>query len=265
MDILDKPERIYNVDEKGCRLTLHHQQKVLAQKGARRVHVFANEHGESVTIVSCGNALGTAISQMALFKGKRSKPEWVDSLPPGAVVQMTAKDTDSSNSDLSFSLHDSSSDKVIDSEDDHSDFSNIQNTSFTIMLESPENAAIKNDNKKPRKPAINCRAQVVTKDLFGRCIGKSDSENIKANTHTTDGKRVSSLLRKTQSKNKFKTLPAKKNGTKKQESWFCKLCKEDRMVNMRLCSVCSTYIHEEYMGLTTKDKIGAFLCPDCEN
>ncbi|XP_072394971.1 uncharacterized protein [Diabrotica undecimpunctata] len=91
MDILDKPKRIYNVDEKGCRLTLHHQQKVLAQKGARRVHVVANEHGESVTIVSCGNALGTAIPPMVLFKGKRSKPEWVDSLPPGAVVQMTAK------------------------------------------------------------------------------------------------------------------------------------------------------------------------------
>ncbi|CAG9828299.1 unnamed protein product [Diabrotica balteata] len=79
-----------------------------------------------------------------------------------------------------------SSDEVIDSDDDQSDFSNIQNTLFTIMLETPENAAIKNDNKKPRKPAINSRAQVFTKDLFGRCIGKSDLENIKANTHTTD-------------------------------------------------------------------------------
>lgn len=28
MDIMDKPEKVYNIDEKGCRLCLHHQQKV---------------------------------------------------------------------------------------------------------------------------------------------------------------------------------------------------------------------------------------------
>ena len=40
-DLFDKPHLIYNMDEKGCRLTLQHQQQVMAQKGAKRVHLVA--------------------------------------------------------------------------------------------------------------------------------------------------------------------------------------------------------------------------------
>ena len=90
-DLMDKPERIYNVDEKGCRLTLHHQQSVLAKKGAKRVHLTAPEHGENVTVVSCGNASGVRIPPAILFKGQRLKPEWCDHLPPGTLTLMTKK------------------------------------------------------------------------------------------------------------------------------------------------------------------------------
>ncbi|XP_072375567.1 uncharacterized protein, partial [Diabrotica undecimpunctata] len=91
LDLIDKPERIYNVDEKGCRLSLHHQQTVLAKKGAKRVHLVAPEHGENVTIVSCANANGTAIPPAVLFKGRRMKPEWKDNLPHGTLALMTPK------------------------------------------------------------------------------------------------------------------------------------------------------------------------------
>lgn len=91
MDLMDSPERIFNVDEKGCRLSLHHQQSVLAKKGAKRVHLVAPEHGENVTVVSCGNASGNSIPPAILFKGKRLKPEWRDTLPPGSLVLMTPK------------------------------------------------------------------------------------------------------------------------------------------------------------------------------
>lgn len=91
LDLMDSPEKIFNVDEKGCRLSLHHQQSVLAKKGAKRVHLVAPEHGENVTIVSCGNACGNAIPPTILFKGKRLKPEWKDTLPPGSLVLMTPK------------------------------------------------------------------------------------------------------------------------------------------------------------------------------
>lgn len=91
LDLMNSPEKIFNVDEKGCRMSLHHQQSVLAKKGAKRVHLVAPEHGENVTIVSCGNASGNSIPPTILFKGKRMKPEWKDTLPPGSLVLMTPK------------------------------------------------------------------------------------------------------------------------------------------------------------------------------
>ncbi|XP_013200639.2 uncharacterized protein LOC106143167 [Amyelois transitella] len=90
-DVLNKPERIFNVDEKGCQLNLHKAPQVLAERGTKRVHLVAPEHGENVTVVSCGSALGHAIPPMILFKGKRMKPEWIDSLPTGSIAQMTPK------------------------------------------------------------------------------------------------------------------------------------------------------------------------------
>jgi len=61
------------MDEKGCQLSLHHQQKVLAKKGSKRVHLVAPEHGENVTIVACGSASGIVIPPMIIFKGQRKK------------------------------------------------------------------------------------------------------------------------------------------------------------------------------------------------
>lgn len=51
LDIFDKPQLIYNIDEKSCRLALHKQQTVYARKGEKRVHLVASEHGENVSIV----------------------------------------------------------------------------------------------------------------------------------------------------------------------------------------------------------------------
>ncbi|KAJ8939465.1 hypothetical protein NQ318_022518 [Aromia moschata] len=68
MNIKNKPEGIFNMDEKGCRLTLHHQQAVLAQKGVKRLHLVAPEHAENVTVVGCVSAIGTAIPPIIIFK-----------------------------------------------------------------------------------------------------------------------------------------------------------------------------------------------------
>lgn len=90
-DLNDHTERIYNMDEKGCRLTVHYQQSVLAQKGAQRVYLQSSENAESITIVGCVNALRTAIPPIVIFKGKRLKPELFDNLPPGSFVEKLAK------------------------------------------------------------------------------------------------------------------------------------------------------------------------------
>ncbi|RXG68808.1 hypothetical protein Avbf_01756 [Armadillidium vulgare] len=91
LDLKSHPERIYNMDEKGCCLTIHHQQTVLAKKRAKRVHLQSSEHAESVTIAGCVNALGIAIPPMIIFKGRRLKPELYDNLPQGTLVQKSRK------------------------------------------------------------------------------------------------------------------------------------------------------------------------------
>lgn len=63
------------MDEIGCRLTIHHQQSVLAKKEAKSVHLQSSEHAESVNIAGCVNALSTAIPPMVIFEGKRLKPK----------------------------------------------------------------------------------------------------------------------------------------------------------------------------------------------
>lgn len=105
LELFDKPGNVYNMDEKGCRLTIHKQQTVLAKKGAKRVHLTAPEHGENVSIVGCGNALGQAIPPFILFKGKRLKPEWTDHLPPGSTAMMTQKGSMTNEAFISWLAH----------------------------------------------------------------------------------------------------------------------------------------------------------------
>lgn len=93
LNILPKNLKEYTgMDEKGCRLSLHKSPAVLAQKRAKRVHITANEHCERVTVVACGIATGTTILPMIIFKEKRMKPEFADSLPPCFVCQMSLND-----------------------------------------------------------------------------------------------------------------------------------------------------------------------------
>lgn len=96
-DLKHQPSKIYNMDEKGCRLTLHHQQTVIAQKGNKRVHLVAPEHAENCTIVACANALGNSVPPMILFKGQRLKPTFADGLPPGSKVVMSPKGSMTTN------------------------------------------------------------------------------------------------------------------------------------------------------------------------
>ena len=91
LGVMNKQECIYNINEKGCRLCLHKQPLVLTQKGGKRVKLIAADHGENVTIVSCGNAVGSAKPPLILFKGQRIKGEWLDELPSGSIAQITSR------------------------------------------------------------------------------------------------------------------------------------------------------------------------------
>ncbi|KAJ8949488.1 hypothetical protein NQ318_005955 [Aromia moschata] len=93
------------MDEKWCRLTIHHQQSVLAQKGTKHVHLVSPEHAENVTIVGCCNAIGNSIPPMIIFKGKRLKPELADNLPPGSIVGMAPRGSMTTELFIEFVRH----------------------------------------------------------------------------------------------------------------------------------------------------------------
>lgn len=93
LELKDRPELIYNVDESGLQLCYGKPSKILAEKGSKRVHAATNaEKGETVTVTACSNATGSNwIPPYILFKGKNRKLEFGDGLPPGGDFGMTPK------------------------------------------------------------------------------------------------------------------------------------------------------------------------------
>lgn len=90
-DLLDKPERIYNMDESGIQLN-NKPGKVVAKKGAKVVNsVTSAEKGETMTIVGCCNAIGNFLPPVLIIKGVNKKPEFEDGLPKGSKVYMNKK------------------------------------------------------------------------------------------------------------------------------------------------------------------------------
>ncbi|RVE47494.1 hypothetical protein evm_007905 [Chilo suppressalis] len=80
-DLLDKPERLYNMDESGIQLN-NKPGKVIAKKGAKVVNsVTSAERGETMTIVGCCNAIGNFLPPVLIIKGINKKPEFQDGLP----------------------------------------------------------------------------------------------------------------------------------------------------------------------------------------
>ncbi|KAB0804874.1 hypothetical protein PPYR_01844 [Photinus pyralis] len=194
-----------------------------------------------------------------------------DAIPSTSGLQKTNRrclsltPEDSSNSGSSFSVHDSSdNDTGLESEQDNEECQLRE--SFTDMLKTPDAAVVK-ATKSVRKPAINSRAQIVKKDLFDK-----QEKPITPKIHKTASLNKRSLKKQSLdlSENSGSgskitpKAPPKSRQTKIKESWYCKLCQEDRVADMRVCVACNVYMHEECLGLTAKDKIPNFLCPECD-
>lgn len=90
-DLLDKPDRIFNMDESGVQLN-NKPGKVLAKKGTRAVKsLTSGEKGETITVVACCNAIGNFLPPVLIIKGVNKKPEFEEGLPPGSKVYMQKK------------------------------------------------------------------------------------------------------------------------------------------------------------------------------
>ncbi|KAG5896354.1 hypothetical protein JTB14_005832 [Gonioctena quinquepunctata] len=104
------------------------------------------------------------------------------------------------------------------------------------MLETPYKDFPKTTRN---KKAINSKALIVKKVVFP--------------TKTTKSSEAKEAIAKTKDQT---------GRTKHKESWYCKACQEDVKKDMRLCSVCLVYYHEECVGLTKADKT-VFIRSDC--
>lgn len=90
-DLLDKPDRIFNMDETGVQIN-NSPGKVIATKGAKVVQsITSGEKGETMSVIACCNAVGNFFPPVVIVKGVNKKPEFQDGLPPGADVYMSRK------------------------------------------------------------------------------------------------------------------------------------------------------------------------------
>ena len=97
-DLMDQPQLIYNMDEKG--LTINHTPpRVVAGVEVSPQEVTSGK-GQTITLLGCGNAIGQAIPPYLIFPGKRMNDDLLEDSSPGTVGTVT--ETGWSNSEKFF-------------------------------------------------------------------------------------------------------------------------------------------------------------------
>ena len=90
LDIMDKPERVWNADESGVQLTMGKAPRVIACKGDKRVYQqVPAEKAETVSIMVAGNAVGSYIPLMVVYKGVRQPAHLGLNLSQGSKVAVS--------------------------------------------------------------------------------------------------------------------------------------------------------------------------------
>ncbi|KAK9744496.1 hypothetical protein QE152_g7691 [Popillia japonica] len=90
-NLLDKPGRIYNMDEPGQQVN-NKSGQVVATKGSKDVYtVTSSEKGENVTVAAYCNAEGSFLPPLLILKGTYKKLEFMNGLPPRSDIFMNKK------------------------------------------------------------------------------------------------------------------------------------------------------------------------------
>ncbi|XP_046582152.1 uncharacterized protein LOC124289604 [Haliotis rubra] len=95
-DLFDKPQFIYNVDEKGL-IENHTPPKVVSSSEYRCVAV-TTPRSSTTTLIGCGNALGQQIPPYFVFKGQRLRSDILSECTPG--TNATTSDSGWSNMEI---------------------------------------------------------------------------------------------------------------------------------------------------------------------
>ncbi|CAH1998137.1 unnamed protein product [Acanthoscelides obtectus] len=145
-------------------------------------------------------------------------------------------------------------------------------TSLCQMLKTPEKTS--SPKTAPRAKAINSLAQALTKSMFtdkNNMSGPSNApkqkiEDIPGPFKVAYQKRKYSAKRNNSEavtpKKVSKQSRGKGQSEKSKDSWYCYVCNEDRIADMRICFLCETYVHEDCVGLTKEDT-DKFVCTRC--
>lgn len=89
LELGEKPERIFNVDESGFPLN-NKPSKIVCEKGQREVIKLTSvERGENVSVVACFSASGVYIPPFVIFKGVRYRESYCANLTSGSVAAMS--------------------------------------------------------------------------------------------------------------------------------------------------------------------------------
>ncbi|XP_056023023.1 uncharacterized protein LOC125660656 [Ostrea edulis] len=93
----DKPQHIFNADEKGINTGGSKPPNIISAKGMP-AQIVTSERPQTITVLGCGNALGSSIPPYLMFPGKRVLPELFDGDTTGRDGSMS--DTGYSNTDI---------------------------------------------------------------------------------------------------------------------------------------------------------------------
>ncbi|KAH3880622.1 hypothetical protein DPMN_004541 [Dreissena polymorpha] len=85
--LMDKPQHIYNVDEKG--LQTEHSPPFVVGCRETTTPAITSARTATTTVIGCGNALGAQIPPYFVFKGERMREELLEGRTPGAEGTVT--------------------------------------------------------------------------------------------------------------------------------------------------------------------------------
>uniref|UniRef100_A0A2A4J5L2 HTH CENPB-type domain-containing protein n=1 Tax=Heliothis virescens TaxID=7102 RepID=A0A2A4J5L2_HELVI len=272
-DLHDHPERIYNMDEKGCRLTSEASTPGLDQENVPPI----DSHQMKTPEPRDGSP--SILTEIPIFDVPRGNITPVDFLLPATPEQVNEQSpavpsTSTGQISRAPAMHRSFYRTIYGSsssseESDDLPLSQLKRNEFYDLLPTPDKS-----QKTPtvRQKAINYRGNSVTKDLFDKFSEeKRKMKEMKKKQKKKEGKERPRREKKRETPKKAKPSFGKKSTTvkgtkknKKQVGWFCHACEEDRMDAMRRCSRCSKWYHEECVGLSVEDT-DEFECPGgCE-
>ncbi|MEW8548101.1 MAG: hypothetical protein AB2693_31750 [Candidatus Thiodiazotropha sp.] len=86
-NLINKPERIYNIDETGIS-TEHSPPKIVCSKDTNPQSV-TSPRGSTITVIASGNALGNSIPPYYVFQGQRWNDDLLHGSCPGADGEMS--------------------------------------------------------------------------------------------------------------------------------------------------------------------------------